>query len=197
MIIDMCKQFGPRLQSEPKGKKDLAAFCNLLTKVAKGTVVTLDFKAVETATASWWSAAILPLLRMSSNEQTDLYFIIANGLMSEWLDDLRLVARFNNQSFLVTGKDQGKAFLIGPLDEEYRRTLFLVQQMKVTTGARLAESFPEEKVRPTAWNNRLRDLNNQRLLRRERRGREQLYSPVTEVVTGDGRELSARAGGKR
>ena len=193
MIIGISKLLGQRLQSQLKGRKDFAALCNVLSQTPKGTLVTLDFAKVETATASWWSAAILPLLRMSANEQIDLYFVIANGLEADWLDDLRLVAQFNNQSFLVMGNDQRAASLIGPLDASLVRTLHLVQQMTTTTGAKLCQRCPEENIRPTAWNNRLCDLYYQRLLRRVRRGREQLYSPVLEVTSFDGRELPARA----
>jgi len=194
VVIDVAKLLGPRLQSELKGRRDFAALCDALIKVPKGTLVTLDFGKVETATASWWSAAILPLLRMSANEQTDLYFLIATGPEPDWLDDLRLVGRFNNQSFLVTGKNTRKVTVIGPLDEGHRRTMELVQVMKSATGAKLAQECPGEKVGSTAWNNRLRDLHERRLLRRFKRGREQLYSPVIEVTSFDGRELSTRAG---
>jgi hypothetical protein len=191
MNIDIGKRLGHRLQSEIKGRRDFAVLCDTLSAVPKGTLVTLDFRSVETATASWWSAAILPLMRMSANEQTDLYFLIANGLGTEWLDDLRLVAQVNNQPFLVTGQDQREVSIIGLLDDGLCRTLELVQRMKTTTGARLAEACPDEKVGPTAWHNRLRDLYDRRILRRIKRGREQLYSPVIEVTAFDGRELSA------
>jgi len=41
-------------------------------------------------------------------------------------------------------------------------------------------------VRATAWNNRLRDLFNKRLIRREKRGREQVYSKLAQEIVFDG-----------
>jgi hypothetical protein len=192
MNIDIGKAVGRRLQSQIKGKRDFAALCDALSTVSPGTLVSLDFGSIETATASWWTAAVLPLLRLSATDQSDLYFLIT-GLGSDWIDELRLVAQFNNQPFLVAGRNSGDVSIIGPLDESSKRTLELVLQMKVVTGARLAEAHPEDNVGPTAWNNRLRDLYDRRLLRRAKRGREQLYSPVIEVTSFDGRKLSARA----
>jgi hypothetical protein len=193
MTIRIEKLLGRRLQSELKGRRDFVTLSDVLRQTEKGTLVSLDFSSVETATASWWTAAVLPLYRMSAHDQMDLYFLIANGLEADWLDDLRLVGQFNNQSFLVTGKKPESASVIGSLDESLLRTLQLVQQMKIATGAKLSQQCPEEEIGPTAWNNRLRDLYEQRLLRRLRRGREQLYSPVLEVIYFNGRKLPARA----
>jgi hypothetical protein len=54
------------------------------------------------------------------------------------------------------------------------------------TGAELERQFPEETIKATAWNNRLKDLHNMRLLRREKRGREQVYSPVVAEIAFNG-----------
>jgi predicted transcriptional regulator len=52
------------------------------------------------------------------------------------------------------------------------------------TGAELERREPGgQRVRATAWNNRLKDLYEKRLLRRVKRGREHLYSPVVPEVT--------------
>jgi predicted transcriptional regulator len=46
--------------------------------------------------------------------------------------------------------------------------------------------MPDEGVKATAWNNRLRDLYEKRLLTRKKTGREQVYSPVVEEVNSNG-----------
>ena len=51
------------------------------------------------------------------------------------------------------------------------------------TGAELERREPGgERVKATAWNNRLKDLYEKRLLRRAKRGREQVYTPVVPEV---------------
>ena len=44
----------------------------------------------------------------------------------------------------------------------------------------------QKPIKATAWNNRLRDLYDKRLIRRERRGREQVYSTVLKEIEFDG-----------
>lgn len=197
MDIEVSKLLGVRLQGEPKGRKDFARLCEVLSGTPPGELVALNFEKVEVATGSWVSACILPLFRWASDEQTDLYFLITHGLGAEWLYDLRLVARYSDQCFLVTGKNSMQATLVGPMDDAHRRALELVIGLGQATGAELERQCRVDKVGPTAWNNRLRDLNEQRLLRRIKRGREQVYSPVLKVISFDGRELPSRAGAKR
>ena len=66
-----------------------------------------------------------------------------------------------------------------------RATLAVAQEVGEATGAKLANERKDEGTKATAWNNRLRDLYNKRLLRRRKEGREQIYSPIAkEIVYG-------------
>ena len=188
MDIKIADFLGTRLQGEPKGTKDFGRMCDVLSGVAPGELITLDFAGVEVATASWMSAMLLPLFRWSADDHIDLYFVLRNGLKAEWLSDLKLVARYNEYGFLVSGPEAApaKAVLIGALDEAHQKTLAMVSELGEATGAELERRRPDQTIRATAWNNRLRKLYDQRLLRRTRRGREKVYTPVVRMVTSHG-----------
>jgi len=75
--------------------------------------------------------------------------------------------------------------LIGSLDSVQAETLKVVLEYSEVTGAKLEQLRPQDNVKATAWNNRLKDLYKKRLLRRRKQGREQFYSPVVkEIVYG-------------
>ena len=73
--------------------------------------------------------------------------------------------------------------LEGNLDVGQKATLVAVVNGAEVTGARWAG---RKGVKGTAWNNRLKDLYQKRLIRREKRGREQVYSPVVAEINLNG-----------
>jgi hypothetical protein len=186
--MNIALEHGERLQGEPNGRKAFAVTCEKLGGKKPGELVALDFSDALIVTASWISAMLLPLYRWAADEQTDLYFVITYGAETDWLDDLRLVARHNRKIFLVS-PDSTKTeavTLLGPIDDAERRTLLKVAELGEVTGALLERECPEEKIRATGWNNRLKDLHEKRVLRRTKRGREQVYSLVARGMVIDG-----------
>jgi hypothetical protein len=188
MEIKIAQELSERLQGEPNGRRAFAVACEKLSGVKTGELVTLDFSDVLVVTASWISAMLLPLYRWAADEQTDLFFVIAYGPDTDWLDDLRLVARHNRRFFLVrpAAAKSDAVTLLGPMDEAERRTLEKVTELGEATGAMLERECPEEKIRATGWNNRLKDLHKKRVLRRTKRGREQVYSLAVRGMVLDG-----------
>jgi hypothetical protein len=187
MIVVIRQELGPRLAGKLPGKKDYARLCELLSEAGSGTVVYLDFTGVEFVSGSWINAALVPLLAWAADERNDLFPAICNA-KDEWLDELALVAKYTHTCFLVA---QGpipprRAALVGLLDPGQRATLAALVELQAVTGAELERKRPEEEVKATAWNNRLKDLFEKRLLRRERRGREQVYSPVVKEIAVNG-----------
>jgi hypothetical protein len=187
MILRIAQEFGTRLAGKLAGKRDYARLCELLTEEAPGSVVFLDFAGVEHVSASWINAALVPLLTWAKDERNDLFPAICN-VKKDWLDELVLVASYTRTCFLVA---QGsipprRAVLIGPLDPGQRSTLEAIIELQAATGAELNRQRPEESIEATAWNNRLKELYDKRLLRRERRGREQIYSPVVKEISVNG-----------
>ncbi len=159
MKVDMAKAFGTQLQGRPLGRKHFARLCELLSEAPTGEVVLLDFAKVDLVTGSWVDAALVPLFRWAADERNDVFPILCNA-SPNWLDDLALVAEWTHQVYLVAeGSGQPeRATLVGSLDFAQRRTLEALLELHEGTGASLERQRPEEGVKPTAWNNRLRDL---------------------------------------
>lgn len=197
MELNIAGQFGERLQGEPNGRKAFVVACEKLGGLKAGEQVTLDFSDVLIVTASWLGAMLLPLYRWAADDQTDLFFVLVYGAETDWLDDLSLVARHNRKLFLIrptAGKTQAAA-LLGPIEAAEQRTLMKVVELGEVTGAMLERECPEENIRATGWNNRLKELYEKRVLRRSKRGREQVYSLVARDMKIDGRELPIGTGG--
>lgn len=183
--IRVAEQLGTAtLQGRPMGRKHYARLCEALADVPSGDIGVLDFAGVEIVTGSWINEALVPLLRWAADERNDIFPVFLN-FAPAWLDELQMVAEWTHNCFLVS---RGKAFpkaanLVGSLDAGQRATLDAVLKGAEVTGAALDG---REGVRATAWNNRLKDLYQKRLIRREKRGREQVYSPVVAEVSLDG-----------
>lgn len=188
VLIPVAKQLEMAfLQGKPLGRKHYALLCHALSDLPPGQVVGLDFADVETVTGSWINAALVPLLAWAADPRNDLFLILVN-FKAQWLDELQLVTELTRSCFLVAeGQALHKsATLIGALDAAQRTTLEAVVSGSVSTGAGLERVRPEDGVKATAWNNRLKDLHDKRLLRREKKGREQFYSPVVEEILING-----------
>ena len=152
-----------------------------------GEVVVLDFTGVEYVSASWINAMLVPLSRRAAEVGNDFYLVLA-GFPTNSIDDLQLVADQNHLPFLLSGAAALPvlhARLVGTLDAGQRATLAAAQELGQATGAQLAAKRDVEGIKATAWNNRLRDLHDKRLLFRQKRGREQIYEPIAkEIVYG-------------
>lgn len=188
MNVTMAKEFGTHLQGRLPGKKHFAKLCDLLSHVPPSTVVYLDFTNVEIVTGSWINAVFAPLFQWMSDEQVDLFPVICNLIDKAWVDEFALVADWTHKCFLVGDGSASpqKAKAVGPLDLAQVTTLRAVAQFGPVTGAELERRWDQGSVKATAWNNRLRDLYDKRLIRRERRGREQMYSTVLKEIEFDG-----------
>jgi hypothetical protein len=184
--IPIADELGTFLQGRPLGKKHYARLCELLSETPAGEIAILDFAGVETVTGSWINEALVPLTRWAADERTDLFPLLVN-VDPTWMDELQMVAEWTHTCFLVSqGKIPKSGKLVGDLDVAQRATLDAVVEASEVTGAELKRLRREESVKATAWNNRLKDLFEKRLIRRERRGREQVYSPVLGEIRVNG-----------
>ena len=177
-----------QLQGETLGKRHYARTCELLSEKESGEVFLLDFKGINVVTGSWINAMLVPLYRRVAEPEIDLFPILCNT-SEEWLDDLSLIAKWTHQCYLVSSNCSvpvRNACLIGSLDPAQRTTLDAVMEIGEVTGAELERQRPDEEIRATAWNNRLKDLHEKRLLRRTRQGRAQVYSSIVEAVEHSG-----------
>jgi hypothetical protein len=183
--IRVAEQLGTTdLLGRPLGRKHFPRLCELLTDVPSGDLALLDFAGAQIVTGSWINEALVPLLRWAADERNDIFPVLLN-FKPTWLDELQMVAEWTHNCFLVSrGKSLPKsASLVGSLDVGQRATLVAVVCGAEVTGAALDG---KDGVKGTAWNNRLKDLHQKRLVRREKRGREQVYSPVVAEINLNG-----------
>jgi hypothetical protein len=184
--IQVAKQMGKLLTGRLTGRQHFAKACDLLAGVAPNSIVVLDFHGTQYISASWINAMILPLITFAADEKNDFYVVVTNFPQLS-LDDLQLVAEQNRLPVLVvSGDDSNVGSIFGTLDPGQRETLEMVVSRGEVTGVALASDKDGKGLSGAAWNNRLRDLNLKRLLRRRREGREQIYSPVVSEVQING-----------
>lgn len=180
--IIVSEHFGKLLSGKLAARQHFAKACSLLAEVGNGEVVVFDFEGVDYVSGSWINWMLVPLMSYAASDSNDHYPVLINfPLLS--LDDLDLIANAEHTPFLVTtGSKLRDVVVAGELDPAQAETLMAVQAKGTVTGASLAN----KKVKPTAWNNRLRELNMKRLLRRRKEGREQVYSVVIPEVQLNG-----------
>jgi hypothetical protein len=195
MIVRL-SQLGSRLQGKTAGRKHYAKVCEILAQIRLGAVVFLDFEDVESVNGSWLEKAIGPLFRWSAESQND-FFPVLSHFPERDLDELELVAEKNQQCFPVTvntAEPICSIVLVGPLDHGLRITLQTLIELGKATGAELARHMPAEGIQPTAWNNRLKELYDKRLLLREKLGRRQIYFPIAKEIGLHGVQLPGSSG---
>lgn len=183
MIVQMSK-LGTRLQGKSAGRKHYARLCGILANVQAEELVFLDFEGVESVNGSWLNMAIAPLFRWSAETQND-FFPVLRRFPNNDLDELELVAQVNQQCYPVarsTNADIRSLLLVGPLDEGLRVTFEKLGELGAATGAELARQVPDAAIQATAWNNRLKELYNKRLLQRRKEGRRQVYYRVGKEI---------------
>ena len=181
-------QLGPRLLGKTAGRRDYARICELLTQASEGDFVFLDFSGVEMVNGSWLNMAIAPLFQWAATSQHDLYPVIAS-FPDDWIDELELAAQVNAKCFPLVSDCESpiqSLRLVGSLDVTLQSTFRCLVELRSATGAKMAREATIAGVKPTTWNNRLRDLHDMRLVSRRREGRQQIYSPLAEEVLFNG-----------
>lgn len=176
------------LQGRIRGMRHYTDVCVQLTDAPHGTLVLLDFSGINHVTGSWINSMIVPLFRWAALSENDVFPILYN-VKDEWLDDFRLIAQWNHQCYLVTQSrtfPPQQALLVGLLGPAQKTSFEVVRTEGSVTGAQLQRNVQGE-IGATAWNNRLKELYQKRLIRREKRGRQQLYYPIVKEIKDNGR----------
>src|SRR5689334_5157295 len=139
MIVSMAETFGTHLQGKLPGKRHFAKLCDVLSSVPPGTAVFLDFKGVEVVTGSWVNALFVPFFQWAGAEEIDLFPVICNLAVKEWLDEFALVAEWTHRCFLIADRllPASRARAVGPLDPGQKATLSAVIEFGPVTGAEL------------------------------------------------------------
>ena len=176
------------LRGRPLGRKHFAEICEQLAASRPGEFVLLDFKGVKSVNGSWLNAAVAELFRWAGEESNNIFPVLCRFPLED-LDELDLVAQINGQIYPLADdlvEPVRHVRLIGPLDEALKSTLQAVVERGTITGARLYRENRGEGIGATAWNNRLKDLYDLRLLNRRKHGRRQLYTSVAKEIDFNG-----------
>lgn len=164
-----------------------------------GALVVIDFDAVESVTASYVKALVLPFLRagigFASGETNDVpsalqpmnLFPVVTGLSSEIREEIFEVLKSNRLVLLeglsIDGDVILQARLLGQPDDSISDTLDALLREGSATASQLCEKNPRQPpVSVNGWNNRLADLYRFRLARREKQGRQWAYTPMAREV---------------
>ncbi len=170
------------LAGKSGGLRDFPKFVAAIEETADEDIVILDWTGIEIATASYFGATFISLLRMAIAGELNRYFILV-GLNRTCLDELKLVLEL--QGFVVaTGKmEKGivrQVELLGNLDSAYAEALAAIQQMESASATDLyRKNQNRARIGKTGWINRLTNLHRMRLVRKQRVGREYIFRALT------------------
>lgn len=170
------------LAGKSDGMRDFPKLFNAVEQTSAGDTVVLDWDGIEIATASYFGATLIALLRMAVAGELDRYFIAAN-LNRTGLEELKLVLDLQGL-VVITGEWKAgrlrKAQILGVLEAPYISTLEEIGQREVTSATELhAAQRSETAIGKTGWINRLAYLHRLRLIRKERVGREYKFYALT------------------
>ena len=170
------------LAGKSDGLRDFPKLFDAVEQTPTGDTIVLDWEGVEIATASYFGATVIALLRMAMAAELDRYFIIAN-LNKTCLEELKLVLDF--QGLVArTGEWKGghlkKLQVLGTLDAPYATTLEAIGKVESASATELhTVQHGGAAIGKTGWINRLSHLHKLRLIRKERVGREYRFHALS------------------
>lgn len=164
-----------------------------------GAIVIVDFRGIESVTASFLKACLLWLMEAGARSERgteqleeggppplNIFPMVAH-LNDEVRSELRELLQSRNRC-CVEAKDFSshsvkRGVLLGPLDRVLEDTVNLLSAMRKPVSALgLDEMGKDPRVKATGWNNRLAALHQHRLVQRRKEGREWMYQLIAEEV---------------
>lgn len=148
--------------------------------------VILDFAGIESATASYLKRLINPFFAAPGSPEgfaTEVSPILIGVDSPDLREEITDFLSGKGRVLIVADRDtRPPKFqqLLGRLDGAAAETFQELRTMKRTTAAELYERHREETTNQTAWNNRLAQLVEMRIARRDRAGRFWMYEPTVE-----------------
>jgi len=170
------------LAGKSHGLRDYPKLLSAIEGTGAGDIVVLDWSDIELATASYFGATFVPLLRLAIEGQLDRYFVLT-GLNQTSLDELKLVLENQGLVTLIGDwKEDGvhNAGALGRLDPPYAETLQAVQRVEAASATELFKKHTRTRIGKTGWINRLSNLHRLRLVRKQRVGREYVFQALSK-----------------
>ena len=149
------------------------------------TLVFLDFKGVDIATASFLRESVLVFRDIIRGRRSHYYPVIANT-NEDVRDELIEILSARGDVFMTCGLDENGAItnpaLLGELDPKQRVTFDLVHEHGETDAGALMRDYGKSEglKHTTAWNNRLTSLAALGLIVEQSQGRAKRYRPLFE-----------------
>jgi len=165
------------------GMRDFPKFLSAVENTPESSTVILDWTGVEIATASYFGATFVRLLRMTTAGDLDRYLAVT-GLNSTCMDELKLALEIAEVVALlidgVKGRGDRSVQVLGNLDPAYVQTIAEVQKCKGVSASELhrRQMGTNHPIGKTGWINRLSNLYRLRLVRKEKQGRESVFRSV-------------------
>jgi hypothetical protein len=149
------------------------------------TPAFLDFTEIEVATASFLREAVIGFRDYARQSLRNVYPAVANlaPMVAEELDffvrargDVLWRCELGSGDIIISAR------LIGELDHAQRSTFDAALELGAITAPELAARFADQRIGPTAWNNRLAALATKGLLVERKHGKTKSFSPLLEIA---------------
>ena len=164
--------------------RDFPKFLSAIEATPEASTVVLDWSGIELATASYFAATVVSLIRMSKLGELDRYFVLV-GLNQTSLDELKLAIDVHDVMVLLGKLDRNGSpvdlRVFGKLETPYAETLEAVMSAQSASAGTLHDEQHRGKTRigKTGWANRLSYLHSLRLLKKRKVGRELVFEALT------------------
>ncbi len=147
--------------------------------------VFLDFSGIQVATASFLREAVIGFRDYARQSLRNVYPAVAN-LPPPVAEELDFFVRARGDALWSCELDAEdtvvSARLIGELDPAQRSTFDAALELGTITAPELAARFADQRIGPTAWNNRLSALATKGLLVERKQGKSKSFSPLLEIA---------------
>jgi hypothetical protein len=167
------------------GRKLLSALIAATPSPAAPTPVFLDFTEIKVATASFLREAAIGFRDYARQSLRNAYPAVANPELAV-AEELDFFVRARGDALWCCelGSDDTviSARLIGELDPAQRSTFEAALELGAITAPELAARFADQRIGPTAWNNRLSALATKGLLVERKQGKTKSFSPLLEIA---------------
>ncbi len=167
------------------GRTVLSALIAATPSVTVPTPAFVDFTDIQVATASFLREAVIGFRDFARQSLGNIYPVVAN-LAPSIAEELEFFVRSRGDVLwnceLGTGENVTNARLIGELDPAQRSTLVAAIELGAITAPELAARFEDQRIGPTAWNNRLSALASKGLLVERKQGKTKSFSPLLEMT---------------
>lgn len=184
MVIDMCEIAGASvLAGAVSGRRGFAKLVELAPMPPCPSLIYLDFRQIEVATASYLRESVLAYRALVRGQRSTAYPIITNANV-EVRDEFYELVQARGDALPVCNLDgeakRTSCEIIGELDPKQRLTYDLVTERGETDAGELwrSNSAAEGLASPTAWNNRLSSLASLGLLIEHSQGRAKRYRSI-------------------